>query len=133
MTAFVDTFAFIAWMHEDDASYNLVSEYIEAFTGQLVTTEWVLVELADALSHPSARASAVELIEFVRDEPQYEIVPYDMEVFDAGFDLFAKRPDKEWSLTDCISFAVMAERGLTDALTADHHFVQAGFHAVFKR
>ena len=133
MTAFVDTFAFIAWMHEDDAAHNVVSEYLESFTGQLVTTEWVLVELADALSHPSARASAVELIEFVRDEPQYEIVPYDVEVFGAGFDLFAKRPDKEWSLTDCISFAIMSERGLTDALTADHHFAQVGFHTVFKR
>ncbi len=133
MTAFVDTFAFIAWMHADDAAHSVVSEYLESFTGQLVTTEWVLVELADALSHPSARASAVQLIEFLRDEPQYEIVPYDVEVFDAGFDLFAKRPDKEWSLTDCISFAVMTERGLTDALTADHHFAQAGFHAVFKR
>ena len=96
-----------------------------------MTTEWVLVELADALSHPSARASAVELIKFVRDEPQYEILPYDVEVFDKGFELFAKRSDKERSLTDCISFVVMTERGLTDALTADHHFEQADFRPIF--
>lgn len=53
-------------------------------------------------------------------------------VYQAGFDLFAARPDKAWSLTDCISFGVMRERGLSDALTADHHFEQAGFRAVFK-
>lgn len=45
--------------------------------------------------------------------------------------LFASRADKAWSLTDCISFRVMAERGLSDALTADHHFEQAGFREVF--
>jgi hypothetical protein len=49
----------------------------------------------------------------------------------AGFELFASRADKSWSLTDCISFAVMTERGLSDALTADRHFEQAGFRAVF--
>jgi len=53
-------------------------------------------------------------------------------VYQAGFDLFATRPDKDWHLTDCISFAVMTERGLSEALTADHHFEQAGFQAVFK-
>jgi hypothetical protein len=37
------------------------------------------------------------------------------------------RPDKEWSLTDCISFVAMNERNITDALTSDHHFEQAGF------
>ena len=46
--------------------------------------------------------------------------------------LFAKRPDKEWSLTDCISFIVMQEYGLTEALTADHHFEQAGFTILLK-
>ena len=50
----------------------------------------------------------------------------------AGFDLFAARSDKAWSLTDCISFSVMTERGLSEALTADHHFEQAGFRALFK-
>jgi len=53
-------------------------------------------------------------------------------VYQAGFDLFAARPDKAWSLTDCISFAVMTERGLSEALTADQHFEQAGFRAAFK-
>jgi len=52
------------------------------------------------------------------------------EVFSRGLLLFDSRADKEWSLTDCISFVVMEDRGLTDALTADHHFEQAGFRAL---
>jgi len=53
-------------------------------------------------------------------------------VFHAGLDLYASRPDKEWSLTDCISFAVMQDLGLNDALTGDHHFTQAGFTILLK-
>lgn len=47
--------------------------------------------------------------------------------------LYDARPDKSWSLTDCISFVVMAERDLTEPLTGDHHFDQAGFTALFKQ
>jgi len=100
--------------------------------GSWLTTEWVLVELADALSAPTARGIAVAFLQAVRADPQFEVVGYSQSVYEAGFTLFADRPDKGWSLTDCISFAVMAERKLTDALTADQHFVQAGFRAVFK-
>jgi predicted nucleic acid-binding protein len=55
------------------------------------------------------------------------VVPPSTELFEAGIDLYSRRPDKEWSLTDCISFVVMQERGITEALTGDYHFVQAGF------
>ena len=68
----------------------------------------------------------------VRTDPLFEVVGYDPAVYQTGFDLFATRPDKAWSLTDCISYGVMAERGLREALTADHHFDQAGFRAIFK-
>jgi hypothetical protein len=59
-------------------------------------------------------------------------VPPESNAFDAGVALFAQRPDKHWSLTDCISFIVMRREGLTDALTGDHHFEQAGFNALLK-
>jgi hypothetical protein len=48
-------------------------------------------------------------------------------LFDRGIARFSQRPDKSWSLTDCISFVVMEERGIREALTADHHFGQAGY------
>ena len=61
-----------------------------------------------------------------------KIIPATADLFDRGVQLYAERADKEWSLTDCISFVVMADEGLADALTGDHHFEQAGFKALLK-
>jgi len=132
MTVFVDTFALIAWLNHRDNAHALVAAYLDGFTGRLVTTEWVLLELADALSAPEARSTAVAFLKAVREDPLFDVVGYLPAVYQAGFDLFAARADKAWSLTDCISFGVMKERGLLEALTADHHFEQAGFRAVFR-
>ena len=133
MTAFADTFALIAWLNPRDSAHAIVAAYLEGFTGRLLTTEWVLMELADALSAPEARSTAVAFLQAVRADPLFEVVGYVPSVYQAGFDLFANRPDKAWSLTDCISFGVMSERSIADALTADRHFEQAGFRAVFKQ
>src|SRR5262245_15685715 len=99
MTAFVDTFALIAWLNARDAAHSLVTGYLDEFTGRLLTTEWVLVELADALSAPGARSTAAAFRKAVRADPLFEVVGYVPAVFQAGFDLFANRPDKAWSLT----------------------------------
>jgi len=61
------------------------------------------------------------------------VVGLDPHLYQRGINLYAQRPDKEWSLTDCISFVVMSDRGITEALTGDHHFEQAGFRALLKR
>ncbi len=90
------------------------------------------MELADALSAPQARSTVVAFLRAIRSDPLFNVIGYDPAVYQAGFDLFAARPDKGWHLTDCISFAVMSERGLSEALTADHHFEQAGFRVIFK-
>jgi len=58
------------------------------------------------------------------------VVPCDQGLLEAAIGLFSKRPDKQWSLTDCLSFVVMEREGITEALTGDHHFEQAGFVAV---
>ena len=109
-----------------------MTAYLDGYTGRLLTTEWVLLQLADALSAPAARSTAVAFLQAIRADALFEVVGYVPAVYRAGFDLFAARPDKAWSLTDCISFGVMAERGLSEALTADHHFEQAGFRAIFR-
>jgi predicted nucleic acid-binding protein len=72
------------------------------------------------------------LVAHVRSMKGYELVPASSELFEAGLRLHAQRLDKEWSLTDCISFVVMEEQGISEALTGDHHFEQAGFHLLFK-
>jgi predicted nucleic acid-binding protein len=98
----------------------------------LATTYWVLAELGDALAAPYQRAGFPALLVMLRFEPLITIAPLHGETFDAGVELYRSRPDKEWSLTDCISFTVMKERGITAALTGDHHFEQAGFTALLK-
>lgn len=132
MTVFADTFALIAWLNPRDDAHAVVAAFLDDFAGRLLTTEWVLMELADALSALEARQTAVAFLQAVRADPLFDVVGYVPTVYQAGFDLFASRPDKAWSLTDCISFGVMTERRLSEALTADHHFEQAGFRAFFK-
>ena len=53
-------------------------------------------------------------------------------MFQRGLRLYEERPDKEWSLTDCLSFVVMKDENLREALTGDQHFEQAGFIALLK-
>ncbi|MSQ96741.1 MAG: PIN domain-containing protein [Gemmataceae bacterium] len=132
MTVFMDTYGLIAWINTRDAAHQPVKSYLDGYSGSIVTTEWVLLEFADALSLSSTKPFAIEAIKRIHRLPMFLVVGFAPAVYLAGFDLYEARPDKDWSLTDCISFAVMTERGLSDALTADHHFEQAGFRAIFK-
>ena len=93
----------------------------------LTTTEFVLVEVANALSAPSSRQQAVKLIDGLRSLSTVQIIPAGPELLNDGLTLYRDRPDKEWSLTDCISFVVMQQEQITQAFTSDHHFEQAGF------
>jgi predicted nucleic acid-binding protein len=71
------------------------------------------------------------LAELKRDDSVH-IVPPTLDLYDAGLDLYARRMDKDWSLTDCISFEAMRRHQISDALTTDHHFEQAGFNVLLK-
>ena len=66
------------------------------------------------------------------NDASFHIVPASTELLTRGIQFYRERPDKEWSLTDCISFVVMAEKGLSEALTGDRHFEQAGFKPLLK-
>lgn len=89
----------------------------------------MLIEIGDALSAVN-RPEAARFIEICYRASYVRIVPLTGELLHRGFALYKARPDKEWGLTDCISFVVMEDHGLTEALTADHHFEQAGFRAL---
>jgi predicted nucleic acid-binding protein len=93
----------------------------------LVTTEFVFIEIADGLAAVRFRAQALRVIDVLRTSPLVEVVPSSSELFNAALELYGQRADKDWGLTDCSSFVVMHERRLTDALTMDEHFRQAGF------
>jgi predicted nucleic acid-binding protein len=127
---FADTFFFFAFLNADDSAHREASTFYDAFDGQLVTTEWILTEVADGLSGVSDRQVFIDFHRALRNDSTVKIVPSSSELFAAGVELYATRPDKEWSLTDCISFVVMERETLTDALTGDRHFEQAGFKAL---
>ena len=97
-----------------------------------MTTAWVLTELADGLARTSDRyLFAMILADFEADAVNVLVGP-DEALFRRGIDLYHARHDKQWSLTDCISFIVMQQHGIIDALTGDRHFEQAGFVALLK-
>jgi predicted nucleic acid-binding protein len=93
---------------------------------------WVLMELGDALSAGRNRQAFLHFIDRLAGEPDWEVVPASPALFARAVELFRERGDKEWSLTDCSSFVVMTERGITEALTNDHDFEQAGFRILLK-
>lgn len=103
---------------------------IDRTSTNLVTTDLILVEIADGLSSVKFRAAAIRTIELLRGSPRVEVVPFGEDLFDRGFALFMARQDKGWGLADCTSFLVMEDLGIADALTADDHFRQAGFNAL---
>ena len=79
-----------------------------------------------ALAKFAYRPAAIKLIDGLRADPEVEIVSLDSRLFEMAYRLFRERPDKEWSLTDCVSFIIMQERHIFQALAADEHFRQVG-------
>lgn len=130
MPVFADTSFYAAIVNRRDQHHVRAKEVAATIAGPIVTTEFVLLETANFCVEGSRRSVYLELIANLRSAPSVEIVPATSERFQQGLELFATRPDKDWSLTDCISFALMQERGLTTALTADRNFEQAGFVAL---
>lgn len=126
---FLDTAYLIALSSLDDQLHpqaQLLRRQIRASRRRLVTTRAVLLEVGNALSGLRFRRGAVRLLEAFEADPNVEIIPLTEELYARAFALYRTRPDKEWGMVDCISFVVMQERGITDSLTIDHHFEQAG-------
>jgi uncharacterized protein len=101
---------------------------------QVVTTNYILTELVVLLTtrFREPRSRLVTYGDLIRSAPWVEIVHIDPLLDVEAWDLLKARPDKEWSLVDCASFVVMQRRGITQALTTDHHFEQAGFIRLLK-
>jgi predicted nucleic acid-binding protein len=88
-----------------------------------------LVEVGNALSAVN-RCGATEFIQRCYRTSNIQVVSVDTALLMAALDLYQSRPDKDWGLTDCISFVVMQQQGLVDAVTSDPHFRQAGFRTL---
>ena len=132
---FLDTAYALALSSPRDEHHEkalLLAEQLEADQTPLLTTRAIILEIGNALSRQRYREASVELLESLEQDPKVEIVSLTEDLYARGFELYQGRPDKEWGITDCISFVVMQERGLTDALTTDEHFEQAGFRALLR-
>ena len=73
------------------------------------------------------RRKVVDVVKSLRDAPTVEIVPQTSEQFRAAVDYYESRLDKEWELTDCSSFQIMASRKIGEVLSSGNDFTQAGF------
>ena len=125
---FADAWFYIALLDPNDAGHVKARQVCadESVSG-FVTTRWVLIEVANMLAGSKARPKCAAFLRELGTAPDTRIVPDSEVMFERGLALYEERPDKTWSLTDCISFLVMSDEGLTEALTGDHHFTQAGF------
>lgn len=129
---FADTFYFFALLNRNESRHAQAQRFASSFQGYVVTTQWVLTELADGLARSPRRAAFSVLHQELLADSRIRIEPCSDALFSTGLKLYIERPDKDWSLTDCISFVVMQREGIVEALTGDHHFEQAGFTALLK-
>lgn len=127
LPVFLDTGYMLALLNTRDKYHQAAVALAKAVQPPYITSEAILLEIGNALSRPPYRALGIQALTEMRESDQYRIVPVDSTLISRGFELFRARPDKAWGLTDCISFVIMQELGLTHALTADQHFEQAGF------
>nr|WP_274381941.1 PIN domain-containing protein [Myxacorys almedinensis] len=127
---FVDTAAWIALTNADDELHPRADQVMNDLLSRkakLITTEFVLLEVADALSTPRLRFNTVQLINRLRQTPILQLIPLSPDLMTNGWMLYSQRLDKSWGLTDCTSFVVMLSEQITEAFTSDRHFEQAGF------
>ncbi|MBV8779865.1 MAG: type II toxin-antitoxin system VapC family toxin [Phycisphaerae bacterium] len=127
---FADTSYFIALFQHHDFAHVRAVQFTAQNQRRLVTSEWIICEIGNFVSRSDLRPLLQALIGEIK--LTCEIVHASHASFSSGLDLFLQRPDKNWSLTDCISFVIMQEKGISEALTTDHHFEQAGFAALLK-
>jgi predicted nucleic acid-binding protein len=134
---FVDTSGWAAWADRNQLFHaQALAAFGEVWNqgGRLLTTPYILAELTALLTRPLRipKRQQIQLLDDLRSDPSVEIVPVDAILESAAWQLWRSRPDKEWTLVDCICFVVMEQRGLIEALTSDHHFEQAGFIRLLK-
>ena len=129
---FADTFYYLALINPDDPAHLPAKETAVRLHVPMLTTAWVLAEVANYFASARQRHYFLLLYERLRVDPDVRVVPPTEALFDEGVAFYTRYRDKDWSLTDCISFLVMKEHGILEALTGDHHFEQAGFRILLK-
>lgn len=134
-TVFADTFYWVALANPRDRWHERAKAISESLRQiHLLTTDEVLVEFLTQFGSlgPGLRLKAAECVRAILNDPCVDVLPQTHDSFLAGLTLYEARPDKGYSLTDCISMNAMKNENLTDVLTYDEHFRQEGFKALFR-
>jgi predicted nucleic acid-binding protein len=134
---FVDTSGWANLFDRAEAHYataHLIYRKTQEKDFRFLTTNYITTELVSLLISPfrTPHSKIVTIIEELQASKYVDVIHINPVLHEQSWQLFAARPDKSWSLVDCSSFVVMQERGLTEALTTDHHFEQAGFARLLK-
>ena len=130
---FVDTWFFVADLHSLDRHHRQARRIRTSLAhAYFVTHDAVLTEFLTFFAEEGSvwRQRAVEIVRRIALNPRFEVLPAGRPLFLAALDRYASRPDKGYSLVDCMSMALMEQRGITHVLTNDHHFRQEGFVVV---
>lgn len=133
---FVDTGYFVALLNRKDALHARALELTRGWDrrkSRLLTTDAVLVELANFFSRSGLRGLAISAIEAIREAPGWRVEHITSQRLERGIARYAAHPDKAWSLTDCLSMDAMTDHRATDVATPDHHFAQAGFRVLMAK
>jgi predicted nucleic acid-binding protein len=134
-TIFADSGYWIAILNPRDSLHEIAIE-VSKNQGPFhtVTSEMVLAEVLNFMCRegPNVRRAAGVFTVQLRKNPNVTIMPQTSMLFQKALGLYQEREDKNWSLTDCASFMIMRENALTEALTHDDHFEQAGFTALLR-
>ena len=129
---FVDTLFVVAQINQRDQYHHMASVLADQFEGYpLLVTDAVLLEIGNALARTYKKEAVAVLENFLASE-EVKVVRLTPQLFEQGFEEYKKFQDKEWGLIDCVSFVVMRQEGVNQALTFDHHFEQAGFQILMR-
>ena len=130
---FMDTAYVLALLNQNDNYHKQALALLPSVRGadEVWITEAILTEIGNSLSR-SNRSAAVAFINSLYVTDNVNVVSVDSALLRRAIDFYHKRDDKEWGLTDCISFIVMEDSALENALTSDEHFQQAGFRALLR-
>jgi len=128
---FLDTAYVLALLNPNDIYHKKAKALFNIMHSarEIWITEAVLIEIGNALAR-SNRNAATAFISSCYTTPNVMVISVDTSLLRRALDFYTNRGDKEWGLTDCISFLVMSDQGLKEAFTADEHFAQAGFLAL---
>lgn len=135
---FIDTSGWLALANKDDRWYRLATQTyanLKKASAKLITTDAVILEIGNAFRTPKYRHLAVNLVNNLYEanlKKHIHLVHVTTLLLQKGFELFSKAKDKNWSITDCVSFILMRQMRIKTALTSDHHFEQAGFEILLK-